>query len=205
VGICRSYRKPSNDAWPANPRVHPETVEGLLEESVFAESGLSLKTPTAVGSGEQARRQGERVCQSEAGLVRGLGQELLPEELLGLPEVGRLPGEGGAMHQHQVREEVSVVAPEVRKELRVFVEPQELSDDLDGKDFRVAERWGGSASSEAPEVLESVVCEAKDGYDEGAKIQQKTTATSGAIGLTLSVGRSSSLLKSSKKLAHRVS
>jgi hypothetical protein len=27
--------------------------------------------------------------------VRSLGQELLPEELLGLPQVRRLPGEGG--------------------------------------------------------------------------------------------------------------
>ncbi len=49
------------------------------------------------------------------------------------------------------------MAPKVLKELRIFVEPQELADDLDGENFRVAERWGGSSSSEAPEVLESVV------------------------------------------------
>jgi hypothetical protein len=101
---------------------------------------------------------------------------------------------------------VGVVAPEVRKELRIFVEPQELADDLYGDDLGVKERWGGSALSEAPEILESVVDEAEDGYDEGgAKIHKKTSATSGAIGLTPSVGRSSVLLKSSKKLAHRVS
>jgi hypothetical protein len=97
---------------------------------------------------------------------------------------------------------VGVVAPEVRKELRIFVEPQELADDLYGDDLGVKERWGGSALSEAPEILESVVDEAEDGYDEGgAKIHKKTSATSGAIGLTPSVGRSSVLLKSSKKLA----
>ena len=32
---------------------------------------------------------------------------------------------------------MSVVAPEVRKELRVFVESQELTDDFDGEHFRV--------------------------------------------------------------------
>jgi hypothetical protein len=41
--------------------------------------------------------------------VRGLSQGLLPEALLGLPQVGSLPGEGGAMHPHKVREEVGVV------------------------------------------------------------------------------------------------
>jgi len=177
----------------------------LRRVSLFAEGGLSLKTPTAVGSGEQARRQGERVRQSEAGVVGGLGQDLLPEALLGLPQVRCLPSEGGAMHPPQVREEVSVVAPEVLEEFRVFVEPQELTDDLDGEHFRVGERWGGSACSEAPEVHESVVYEAEDGYYEGAKIQEKTSATSGAIELTPSVGRSSVLLKSSKKPAHGVS
>ena len=131
--------------------------------------------------------------------MRSLGQELLPEELLSLPQVRCLPGEGGAMHLPEVREEVSVVASEVLEEFRIFVYPQELADELDGEDFRVVERWGGSPFSEAPEVLESVVYEAEDGDDEGAKIQEKTSATSGAIELTPSVGRSSVLLKSSNK------
>ncbi len=52
------------------------------------------------------------------------------------------------MHVQEVREEVGVVAPEVRKELRVFVEPQELADDdLHSEHFGVAERGGGSARS----------------------------------------------------------
>jgi hypothetical protein len=51
------------------------------------------------------------------------------------------------MHPQELREEVRVVAAEVREELRVFVESQELTDDLDGEDFRVAQRGGGSATS----------------------------------------------------------
>ena len=114
----------------SRPCVHPEAVEGLPEEGVLAEGGLSPEALAAVGPGEQARRQGERVHQGEAGVVRGFfGQEVLPKALLNLPEVRRLPGEGGAMHPPEVREEVGVVAPEVRKELRVFVYPQELADE----------------------------------------------------------------------------
>ena len=112
-------------------------------------------------------------------------QKRLPEVLFDLPEVGRLPAEGGAIYPHQVREEVNVVAPEVGKELRIFVESQELTDDLDGEHFRVAQRWGGSTLSEAPEVSDAVVDEAEDGHDEGVKIhKKKTSATSlyGAIG-----------------------
>ena len=110
------------------------------------------------------------------------------------------------MHPQEVWEEMSVVAPEVGKELCIFVESQKLANYLDGEHFRVKERGSRPACCEASEILESVVDEAEDGYDEGgAKIHKKTSATSGAIGLTPSVGRSSVLLKSSKKLAHRVS
>jgi hypothetical protein len=137
--------------------------------------------------------------------VRNANEELSPEEFLDLPQVRCLPGEGGAMHTSEVREEVGVVVPEVRKEFCVFVEPQELPNDLDSQYFRVAERGSGSALSEASEVLESVIYEAEDRDDEGAKIHKKTSAGSGAIGSTPSVGGSSVLLKSSKKLAHGVS
>jgi hypothetical protein len=77
------------------------------------------------------------------------------------------------MYVQEVREVVGVVAPEVGKEFRVFVESQKLADDLDGDDFGVAERGGGSAPSEAPEVGNAVVYEAEDGYDEGAKIHKR--------------------------------
>ncbi len=93
--------------------------------------------------------------------MRGLGQEFLPEELFSLPEVGCLPAEGGAMHLPQIRKEAGVVASEVRKEPRVFIESQELTDDLDGEDFRVGECGGGSTCSEAPEILDTVVNEAE--------------------------------------------
>jgi hypothetical protein len=86
----------------------------------------------------------------------------LPEALLGFPEVRRLPREGGAVHTSEVREEVSVVAPEVREKICVFVESQKLTDDLDGNDLRVAERRGGSACPGAPEVGDAVVYEAED-------------------------------------------
>src|SRR5687768_5377846 len=97
VGVGWGYRKTTDDTRPANSHVHPEAVEGLFEEDVLAEGGLSSKTPTAIGSGEGACWQGKRVCQGEGGLMRGLSQQLLPEALLDLPEVGGLTAEGGAM------------------------------------------------------------------------------------------------------------
>ena len=206
VGIGRGHRDAADHPRPANPHVHPKAVEGLLEEGVLAESGLPAEALAAMGSGEQASRQGHRVADGEDRVVRNAGEELSPEELLGLPQVRCLPGESGAMHVQEVREEVGVVPAEVREELRVFVEPQELADDLHSEDFGVAERGGGSALSEAPEVLETVIYEAEDGYDEAAKIHKKTSATSlWCYWSTPSVGRSSLLLKSSKKLAHGVS
>ena len=99
---------------------------------------------------------------------------------------------------------MSIVAPEVRKEFFVFVESQELTDDLDGEDLRVAQRWGGSATSETSEVLESIVDEAEDRDDEGAKIHKKKTSVMlGAIGLTPSVRRSSPWLNSPRETCTR--
>jgi hypothetical protein len=82
--------------------------------------------------------------------VRGIDQELLPDEFLGLPEVRRLAREGGAMHSREVREEVGVVTPEVGEELCIFVHPQELTDDLDGEDFGVVERGAGPRALRRP-------------------------------------------------------
>jgi hypothetical protein len=112
------------------------------------------------------------------------------------------------MHEAEAWEEVSVVAPEVGKELRIFVEPQELTDELDGEHFRIPERrWGGSsAPSEAPEVGDTVVYEAEDGDDEGVKIRKKTSSTSlRCYWSTPSVGRYYLWFKPSKKRAHGVS
>jgi hypothetical protein len=93
--------------------VHPEAVEGLLQEGVLAEGGLPPEAFAAVGAGEQASRQGHRVAKREGGVVRGPSEELLPEALLDLPEVGRLPSEGGAMDLAERGEPLGVVPPEV--------------------------------------------------------------------------------------------
>lgn len=67
MGVGRGHRDAGDDAWSADPRVHPEAVESLFEERVLGEGGLSLKTPTAVGSGEQTRRQGLESTRAKAG------------------------------------------------------------------------------------------------------------------------------------------
>ncbi len=98
------------------------------------------------------------------------------------------------MHPHEVREVVGVVTPEVGEELCIFVESQKLTDDLDGEDFRVAERWGGSACSEASEVGYAVVYKAKDGDDdEGVKIQESADLLVAWVGLGTTEPREVSL------------
>ena len=55
-------------------------------------------------------------------------------------------------------------------------------------------------------VLDSIVYEAEGGDDEGVKIHnEKTYTVSDTIGSASSVRRSSLLLKSSRKLVHKVS
>ena len=60
----------------------------------------------------------------EGSIVRGQGEKLLPEALLVLPEVGSLPGEGGAMHFAEGGEPLAVMTPEVTKDGVVGVEPK---------------------------------------------------------------------------------
>jgi hypothetical protein len=85
----------------------------------------------------------------------------VPEVFLGLPQVARFPGEGGAMHPQEVREKMGVVPPNVRKESCSFIESQKLANDFDGDDFRVAKRRSGSACSEMPDFSDAVVDETK--------------------------------------------
>ena len=113
--------------------------------------------------------------------------------------------EGGAIHPPEVREEVGVVTPEVREQLRVFVYPQGLADALDREDLRVVERGGRAAPSEASEVLEPVVDEAEDGHDEGAKIHERRPPLRRSVWSLPSVGRPSLRFKPSMKFAHGVS
>ena len=97
VGVGRSYRQASDHPRPANPHVYSKAVEGLSEQRILAESGFSFEALAAVGSGEQTRRQGQRVADGEASIVRSESKEFLPKVFLSLPEVGCLPGEGGPM------------------------------------------------------------------------------------------------------------
>jgi hypothetical protein len=64
-------------------------------------------------------------------------------------------------------EPLTVVPTKVAVESFVGVEPQELSDDLDGEDLRVGKLRGGAALTDTPS-FEPVVDEAQDGDDEGA-------------------------------------
>jgi len=193
VGVGWGYREAGDETGPTDPDVHPEAVEGLPEKRILAESRLAAKALAPVGTGEQARRQGHRVADGEGRVVRGEREELLPEALLYLPEVCCLPAEGGAMHMHQVREVVGVVAPEVGEELGVFVYAQELTDNLDGEDFGVAECRGRSAFSEASEVLDAIVYEAEDRDDEGVKIHESGDLLLASVGLGATESREVSL------------
>jgi hypothetical protein len=95
--------------------------------------------------------------------------------------------------------------PEVAVERPVGVQPEKLPDDLDGQDLRVRKLRSGTAPSNTP-TLEMIVDEAEDANYEGAKIhERKTPFCSRWIGAPPSVGRSSLLLKFSKKPAHGVS
>jgi hypothetical protein len=82
VGVGRSYRDAADHPRPADPYVHPEAVEGLLEEGVLAESCLPFEARAAMGSGEQAHCQGHRVADGEGRVVRNADEELSPEEFL---------------------------------------------------------------------------------------------------------------------------
>ena len=204
VGVRRGHREACDEPRPADPYVHPETVEGLLEKGVLAESGLPAEAPAAVSASEEARRQGHRVAQGEGGIVGGERKKLLPEALLDLPKVGCLSEEGGPMDLVEGGEPPSVVPAEEEVDALVGVYAEELSDYLEGENLRVRKLWRRAALTNAA-TLEPVVDKAEDGDDEGAKIHEKTSVTFSVVGLTPSVGRSSLWLKSSNKLAHGVS
>jgi hypothetical protein len=64
---------------------------------------------------------------------------------------------------------------------------------LYGKDLRVRERRGGSACSEASEILETVVYEAEGGYDGGVKIHESKDLLLASVGLGTTERREVSL------------
>jgi hypothetical protein len=132
-------------------------------------------------------------------------EKLLPETLLSFPQIGGLPGEGGAMHTFEVREEVGVVASEVRKEFRVFIEPQELTDDLDSEYFAVAESRSGSRTLRRPSLATRSSMRQKTATMKVLRSIRRRSPLRlyGAIWLTPSVGRSSLWLKSSRETCTR--
>jgi hypothetical protein len=69
VSVRRSHPDASDHPRPANPHMYSaETVEGLFEESVLAESGFSFEAPAAVGSGERTRRgRGKESARAKVG------------------------------------------------------------------------------------------------------------------------------------------
>jgi hypothetical protein len=69
VDVCGSHQDAGDNPRPADPHVHPETVEGLSKQRVLAKGRFSLETRAAVGAGEQASRQGHRVTDGEGRIV----------------------------------------------------------------------------------------------------------------------------------------
>jgi hypothetical protein len=136
--------------------------------------------------------------------VRDERKEFLPEEFLYLPEVGRLPSEGGAMDFSEGGEPLAVMTPEVTKDPLIGVEPQKLAYDLYGEDFCVGE-FGQRTTSSKSSLFNAVVYEAEDGYDEGVKIHRKRPPLRWLVWSPPSVGRSPLLFNRSEKLAHGVS
>ena len=131
------------------------------------------KTAAAVRAGEAADRHRHAVDERHRGIVSRHRGEPSPERVLDHPQVGRLPGEGGAVDLPQTREQVAVVAPEVGVEAPVGVEAEELTDDLDGQHLAVREHRSRAALPQlaaAAQLTDDVVHEAEDGDDEGLQV-----------------------------------
>jgi hypothetical protein len=184
--------------------VHTKAVEGLLEEGVLAEGGLPAEAFAPVGAGEEAGGEGHRVDEGEGGLVGREQEQFLPEEFLDPPEVGALAGEGIPMNLTEGRKPRAVVPLEEEVDGLVGVHPEEFAHDLDGEHLCVGELGGGAALTDAAS-LESVVYEAEDRDDEGAKIHERRAPLRRLVWSLPSVRRSPLRFKPSRKLAHGVS
>ena len=136
--------------------------------------------------------------------MRGEEEQFLPDTLLDLPEVGRLPREGCPMDLTEGREPFAVVTTEEEVDTLVGVYPEELSDDLYGEDLGVGELGGRSTLANAAS-FEPVVDEAEDSNDEGAKIHERKPPLRRSVWSLPSVGRSPFRFKPSTKRARGVS
>jgi hypothetical protein len=204
VNISWSNRDVGDHSRIANSCMYTESVEGLPEHSVLAESSFSLEPLAAVGTGKQASWQRHRVANGEGRIIRSEGQKLLPEIFFDLPEVSRLAAEGGAMDLVQGGEPLTVVTPEVTEDRLVGVQAKKLTNDFDGENFGVRKFRQRTTRSETS-VLGSVVYETEDGDDEGAKIHERRPPLRWLVWSLPSVVRSSLFFKFSTKLAHGVS
>jgi hypothetical protein len=101
-------------------------------------------------------------------------------------------------------EPLAIVPSEVAADGLVGVEPQELSDDLDGDDLRVGKLRSRAALADTL-CFEPIVHETEDGHDEGAKIHEGRPPLRRLVWSLPSVRRSSLRFKLSTKLAHGVS
>ncbi len=75
------------------------------------------------------------------------------------------------------RKRLGVVATEVGVDALVGIYPQELVDDLHDEHLTICKGGFGSAPSDAPHFSGSVVGQAEDANDEGAKIHCATTSS----------------------------
>jgi hypothetical protein len=139
------------------PHTHPEAVEGLVDKGTLAKSVLLAESTAAVGTGEEAHWQRQRVVYGEGGLVKGVGEKLLPEAFLHLPEVGSLPGEGGAMDEAQRGKPLCVVPSDVAVDTLVGIYTEELSENLYSADLRIRKLRSGTALADATPLSRSSI------------------------------------------------
>jgi hypothetical protein len=107
------------------------------------------------------------------------------------------------MYLLECGEPLCVVPSEVAVDAFVGVESQELTDDLDGEDFRIGKLGARPALADTPS-FELIIHQAEDGNDEGAKIHERRPPLRRLVWSLPSVGGSSLSFKLSRKLAHGV-
>ena len=94
----RGEAQGADHSWPAYPQVRPQAVEGLFARLVVAESQLLGQKPATVGPSEPASRHREGVHQGDLRVEAHPEQQVLPQPLLGDPQICHLAGEGGAVN-----------------------------------------------------------------------------------------------------------
>jgi hypothetical protein len=117
----------------------PQPEVGLLGGLVMAPGGQLPQPPAAIGAGEPADRDGHAVDQRDRRVELDPAEQVPVQLGLDRPQVGRLPGEAGAMDPAQTREPIAPVAAEVLVPADVGVDAEELPDPFDGQDLAVGQ------------------------------------------------------------------